>query len=209
MGVDPWGFDEERQKCARVLRSKRLRLRAVHTIVVGLLAAGLVFGGASALRDVVVARTPPWASLIVFLTILFALFAAVEVPFSYVSGFRWERAHGMSNQTPLAWAKDLAKSLGLGLISTVGVGLVLAWLLASTPFWWIYAWALGVLVSAILGFLAPILLVPLFVRLRPIADQALRSRFGGLAERARVPILGVFEMQSSRKTNRSNAAVMG
>src|SRR5205823_5279633 len=66
-----------------------------------------------------------------------------------------------------------------------------------------------VLVSAILGFLAPVLLVPLFYRFRPLADAALRRRFEALAAKAKVPILGVFELRASEKTRRSNAAVMG
>src|SRR5438105_1384513 len=65
------------------------------------------------------------------------------------------------------------------------------------------------LVLLILGFLAPVLLVPLFYRFRPLADAALRRRFQVLAEKANVPILGVFELRASEKTRRSNAAVMG
>jgi len=63
--------------------------------------------------------------------------------------------------------------------------------------------------AAILGFLAPVLLVPLFYRFRPLADASLRHRFEVLAAKAKVPILGVFELRASEKTRRSNAAVMG
>src|SRR5256712_5944234 len=105
--------------------------------------------------------------------------------------------------------KDLGKSLALGLGSTIVVGGVLLWLLATTPWWWLVGWVLGTAVSAVLGFLAPIVFVPLFFRFRPLQDERLRTRFVTLAARARVPVLGVFELQASSKTRRSNAAVMG
>src|SRR2546428_7952086 len=105
--------------------------------------------------------------------------------------------------------KDLGKSLALGLGSTIVVGGVLLWLLATTPWWWLVGWVLGTAVSAVLGFLAPIVFVPLFFRFRPLQDERLRNRFVALATRAHVPVLGVFELQASSKTRRSHAAVMG
>ncbi len=211
MGVDAWGFDEGRQAIARRLRSLRLRLSAVRTLALGIFAAILVFGGAGRLRDAALSLGwPGWASGTVFLASLFALFAAVELPFSYVSGYRWEHAMGLSTQRLAGWLRDLAKSFGLGLAGAVVAGGVLLWLLAAQPaWWWLLAWTLGLGVTVVLGFLAPILLVPLFYRFRPLEDAALRARFEALAARARVPIVGVFELQASAKTERSNAAVMG
>lgn len=210
MGVDAWGFDEERQAVARRLRSKRLRLGAVRTASFGVIAGILVFGGAAACRDLILSLGwPGWASVVTFLAVLFGVFAAAEVPFSYVGGFRWEHAIGLSTQTFAGWMKDLGKSLALGLGSTIVVGGVLLWLLATTPWWWLVGWVLGTAVSAVLGFLAPIVFVPLFFRFRPLQDERLRNRFVALAARAHVPVLGVFELQASSKTRRSNAAVMG
>lgn len=175
------------------------------------LVAYLIFGGSESLRDAIFSRGwPPWASVIAFLATLFGIFAALELPFGYVSGFRWEREVGLSNQTFVGWLKDVGKSLGLALGTSVTAGGVLVWLLGSFPStWWIIAWALGLVVSAVFAFLAPVLLVPLFYRLRPLADPDLRARFEALAARARIPILGIFEIQASAKTRRSNAAVMG
>src|SRR5437879_1516118 len=112
MGVDAWGFDEERQAVAHRLRSKRLRLGAVRTASFGVIAGILVFGGAAACRDLILSLGwPGWASVVTFLAVLFGVFAAAEVPFSYVGGFRWEHAIGLSTQTFAGWMKDLGKSL--------------------------------------------------------------------------------------------------
>src|SRR6266704_4718241 len=189
MGVDAWGFDAERQVAARRLRSKRLVLRAIHGAVISVLATALVAGGAASLRDSVLRLGwPGWASAGAFLSLLFGAFAAAELPFAYVGGFRWERAFGLSRQRLGGW---------------------LLWLLAATHWWWLVAWILGVVASLGIGFLAPIVLVPLFYRLRPIQDVSLRNRFASLAARAGVPVMGAFVLEASAKTRRSNAAVMG
>ncbi|MGI0148901.1 MAG: hypothetical protein ACREDF_05160, partial [Thermoplasmata archaeon] len=199
MAVDPWGFDRERQAIARRLRTKRLRLSAVRGVAFAIAISVLVFGGSGFLRNSVLGLAwPVWASTILFLTVLFALFAAVELPFGYIEGYRWEKACGLSAQTFAAWLKDVGKSLGLGLAASVVAGGVLLWLLATWPAsWWAIAWAISLAVSAVLGFVAPVLLVPLFYRFRPVRDASLRSRFESLAAKADVPIVGVFELRAS------------
>ncbi len=210
MGVDAWGFDEERQQIARSLRWKRFRLSVLHTVASGIVAFLLIFGGAGAVKTYVDSlRWPGWAGVVLFLAWLFALFAAIEIPFGYVAGYALDRDLGLSKQTVFGWLKDRVKSLGLGLAATLVAGSVLIWLLGSTPWWWLVVWVLGVAVSAVLGFLAPVLLVPIFYRMRPIKEEGQRARFQGLADRAGVPVVGVFELQASSKTTRSNAVVMG
>ena len=211
MPVDVWGFDLERQTTARRFRSMRRKLSAVRGGVFAAVVLLFVLGGSARLRDVVLDLAGPgWIAPVLFLAVLFALFALLELPFGYVAGYQWEKAAGMSSQSLAGWMKDLAKSWGLGLVATIATGAGLLWLLATFPTtWWVIAWGLGLGVSAVLGFVAPVLLVPLFYRFRPLEDAALRSRFESLAARAKVPILGVFELRASAKTRRSNAAVMG
>src|SRR3972149_2342613 len=211
MPVDVWGFDLERQTTARRFRSMRRKLSAVRGGVFAAVVLLFVLGGSARLRDVVLDLAGPgWIAPILVLAVLCALFALLELPFGYVAGYQWEKAAGMSSQSLAGWMKDLAKSWGLGLVATIATGAGLLWLLATFPTpWWGIAWGLGLGVSAVLGFVAPVLLVPLFYRFRPLEAAALRSRFESLAARAKVPILGVFELRASAKTRRSNAAVMG
>ncbi len=211
MAADAWGFDVERQAMARRLRTMRIRLSLIRSAAFAALTIAILFGGSGALRDWVLSlRLPSWASVVSFLAVLFALAAGFDLPFGYVGGYRWEKAFGLSARSPASWLKDVGKSLGLGLGSTVVAGGVLLWLIAIWPvWWWLAAWALGLAVSILLAFLAPILLVPLFFRFRPLGDPSLRARFESLASRAKVPVVGVFELRASEKTRRSNAAVMG
>jgi len=211
IGADAWGFDEERQALARRLQRTRRRLSLMHT---GLLLAYLValLGGVSgAVRSSILSfSVPGWAASTIFLLILCSIGFALGWPFSYLSGYRLEHSSGMSTQSLGSWLADQAKSFALTLGAIVVAGNVLLWLLASEPvWWWPLAWSLGLVVALVLGFLAPVVLAPLFFRFRPLADAQLRTRFEALASRAGVPVLGIYEMAASAKTQRSNAAVMG
>jgi len=211
MVVDAWGFDVDRQAKARSFRGRRVRLSAARTSASVVLVLGLILGGSAIVRDAVLALGwPSWASAVLFLAILYALFLAIDLPCSYLGGYRLEKASGLSSQTLRAWMKDLGKTMALGLGASVVVGGILLGLLAASPtWWWVAAWVLGLVGSALIGFLGPVLLVPLFYRFRPLNDAGLRARFESLAAKAHVPILGVFELRASDKTRRSNAAVMG
>ncbi len=211
IGTDAWGFDEEREALARRLQRKRRRLSLAHT---GLLLAYLIAllgGGSGALRSWILSLPfPGWAASTIFLVILFSIGFALGWPFAYLSGYRLEHSSGMSSQSLGSWLVDQAKSFALTLAAIVLGGNVLLWLLAAEPvWWWLLAWSLGLIVTLVLGFLAPVVFAPLFFRFRPLSDVQLRSRFEALASRAGVPILGIFEMAASVKTQRSNAAVMG
>jgi len=211
MGVDPWGFDVERQVLARRLRTRRLVLALVRDALLLAFFLALLAGGSLAVRDGILSLgMPRWAAIAAYLLVLFAIASALSLPFAYLNGFLWEVRAGLSSRTLGSWLKDLAKSMGLTAGMVVLAGEVTVGLLLVLPgTWWIAAWGLGLLLSLVFGALAPILFVPLFYRLRPIQDPALRARFEALASAAGTPVLGVYQLEASAKTRRSNAAVMG
>lgn len=211
VGADPWGFDTERQALARRYRTRRRRLSAVRSGVFLVFFVFLVLGGSLAIqgwsRSLGLAG---WAANAVFLVALVALAEVIDLPFAYVSGFRWEVESGLSTRGAASWAWDRVKAFALGLAFVLVAGQVVLWLLEVQPsWWWLVAFALGLALAAAIGFLAPILLVPLFFRSRPVQDEAVRKRLESLAARAGVPVLGAFEINASAKTRRANAGVMG
>lgn len=211
IGADAWGFDEERQVLARNLQRRRRRLALAHTGLLLAYLVALLAGASAAVRSWALSLAgSSWVALTVFLVILYATGFAIGWPFSFLAGYRLERSSGMSTQSLGSWLFDQTKSFALGLGAIAVAGNVLLWLLATAPvWWWLLAWSLGLVVTLVLGFLAPVVLAPLFFRFRPLPDAELRARFEALASRAGVPVLGIFEMGASAKTRRSNAAVMG
>jgi STE24 endopeptidase len=54
-----------------------------------------------------------------------------------------------------------------------------------------------------------VLLLPLFYRVKPLDRAGLRARLVALADRAGVPVIGVFELGLGEKTKKANAALAG
>jgi STE24 endopeptidase len=75
--------------------------------------------------------------------------------------------------------------------------------------WWVLAGALFAAAGALLSQLAPVILMPLFYRFRPLEREGLRERLLVLSRRAGVSVLGVFEWGLGEKSTRANAALAG
>src|SRR5439155_15276819 len=75
--------------------------------------------------------------------------------------------------------------------------------------WWLPAGAVFALLIIGMANLAPVLLVPLFYRVKPLSRESLRARLLALAERAGARVLGAYEWGLSDKTRKANAALAG
>ncbi len=57
--------------------------------------------------------------------------------------------------------------------------------------------------------LAPVVLMPIFYKFEPLANDSLRDRLTKLGERAGTRVRGVYEWKLSEKSNKANAALTG
>jgi STE24 endopeptidase len=210
--LTPKDIDSERQREARSFARLRYRLLAVDVALGGGLALLLLLSGLAVwLRGLVVANTTrPVLVVAAYFVLISAGYGLVTLPLEYYGGFVLPHRYGLSNQTLRAWLADEVKgglvALGLGLV----VVEVIYYLLRVTPgLWWLVTAVFLLLLTVVLANLAPVLLVPLFYKVRPLADPDLASRLERLAAQARTRVLGVWTMDLSSKTNAANAMVMG
>jgi STE24 endopeptidase len=121
-----------------------------------------------------------------------------------------EHKFSLSNQTINDWAKDQLKA---GLISYVIVVVLLEvfyCLLGYFPgIWWLFVSLFWLFFSLFLAKLVPIIIIPLFFKYKIVSDNLLRERIINLAQRMKVKILDVFEIDFSKKTFKANAAFVG
>jgi STE24 endopeptidase len=75
--------------------------------------------------------------------------------------------------------------------------------------WWLLAAAFVVLISVVMTVLAPIVLLPIFFKLRTLDDPDLTQRLRHLAEKAGTRVRGVFTINLSSKMTIANAALVG
>lgn len=201
-------------------RYHRLRRRAdlLGTAVAGVVLLGLVLGGgglylrekAAAVSSALPGGLDDAMTVVVLTVALGLLLQAVEFPFAFYQGHLLEHYYGLSTQSAAHWLADQAKGVLLGLGLAVAGASIVFFALRNWPdqWWWLSAAVFtgGVVV---LARLAPIVLLPLFYKFKPLERPALVARLLALAQKASTEVVGVFEWVLSGHTRKANAALAG
>jgi len=153
---------------------------------------------------------PLWLRTLAFLLIMHAALALVMLPLSYYGGYVLAHAFGLSRQTTRAWVVDWLKGALLGTLLGTLVGGAFVWIVISfgAAWWWVFGLLVSVLM-VVLVFVTPYVLVPLFFKMRPLADEPTVERIRALVGRAGTPVRDVCSLDFSRRTAEANAAVIG
>jgi STE24 endopeptidase len=154
--------------------------------------------------------TQPLVVVALYFVAFSIVYGLLDFPLSYYGGYVLPHRYGLSTQSPRDWLADQAKGAALGL----GIGLagmeVMYYLLRAFPsIWWLLTGILVLFFTIVLANLAPLLIVPLFFKFRPLEDAELVSRLISLAERTGTRVRGVFTIDLSTRTTAANAALMG
>lgn len=160
------------------------------------------------LRD----RMPEPAALgaTAFAASLAIVYLALSAPLHWYAGYVLPKRHGLLVQPFGGWLADRLKGLALGAVLGLIVLQILVALLHWTPnYWWLGVAAFLLLLSVVLTNLAPVLIVPLFFKMRPLEDEDLVRRLTALADRAGARVNAVSVLEMSGKTTAGNAALMG
>jgi STE24 endopeptidase len=153
---------------------------------------------------------PWWARVLELSALVVAVLWLVRLPLVCWSGFTRERRWGFSTQTLRGWFWDRLKALAIGVVLTSAALLALVGSAHALPGAWPAAAAPGAaLLAALLTFVAPVVLEPVFNRFRPLADRELAAELRSLAERAGVPVRDLLVADASRRTRKHNAYVSG
>jgi STE24 endopeptidase len=149
-------------------------------------------------------------TVVVYVVVIAILSEVVQLPLAFYEGVTLERRYGLLTQTTARWWIDRFKAGAVGLVVAVGGTLIVWWLLRWSPErWWLMAALSFAAVLVVLAQLAPVLLLPIFYRFKPLDRPALAARLVALAGRAGAPVVGVYEWQLSDRTRKANAALTG
>jgi STE24 endopeptidase len=134
----------------------------------------------------------------------------VRLPLSLWRGWARERRWGLSTQSLGGFLGDRAKGIAVGAVLAALTVLGLEALVRQVPGAWPFAAAVaGAALVLLLGFVAPVVLEPLFNRFAQLGDEELAAGLHALAERAGVPVREVLVADASRRTAKANAYVSG
>jgi len=176
-------------------------------VLIYCLTSGLTFR----LRDYAQNLSPsPWISVLVYGVILGGVLKLIQLPIGFYSSYIVEHQFGLSRQTLFAWLKDRLIGLALGAVLGLGALEIVYYLMRIDPNrWWLYTAVIFSVFAIVMTNLAPVLLMPLFFKFRPIENRELLRRVERLAQRTGTRLCGIFEWSLGEKTRKANAAVVG
>lgn len=205
--------DKKRQEEAREYARISRRLMAVELVLaLDLVVAFLVTGASQWFKQLLIdaGLTSPWLLVPVYVGFLYLSYTLFFLPLSWWRGYMLRHRYDLSTQSLGSWWEDQLKMNGLSLALMLPVAEAVYWLLRSQPnSWWIWAAGLLVVLSVVMGYLLPLLFVPLFYELTPLEDEELVERIDRLAEETETEVAGVYTIDLSSRTTAANALVMG
>ncbi len=207
--IKEYGFDLKTQEKARHYHAERLWFKLVHyAALLALLLLFAAFGSSKLARAVSGFTDNTWLINLIYTAIFAVGFFLVDALFDWWS-HQIERKYGISTQSVRSWLGDELKGgviniiLFLLAIPALYIGIV------ESHIWWLSAWLIATGFILLMGFISPVLLMPLFFKFEPLTDEDLVERLRRLAERAGVKVIGVFKMGAAAKTKRAIGALTG
>ncbi|HIP39068.1 MAG TPA: M48 family peptidase [Desulfocapsa sulfexigens] len=147
---------------------------------------------------------------ILYIGILLLLSSILALPFSFYSTFVIEERFGFNNTTIKTFCTDIIKGLFLSILIGVPILYLILWFFETTGgFAWLYCWIGLTLVSIVLQFLAPVLIMPLFNKFTPLEDGKLKEKVLSFAKEASFSIQGIYTMDGSKRSSKLNAFFTG
>ena len=145
-----------------------------------------------------------------FGAIVSVILTAAAVPLGYIFGYIVQHAWGLSNQDLADWLTDRARSAAIGAGFAAVAAVVFFGVVRWQPkTWWVWGWVAFTVLTAVLSFLWPVLIAPLFNRFTPLPEGSLRTRVLGLAHDAGVDLGEVYVIDASKRSTIENAYVAG
>jgi STE24 endopeptidase len=151
------------------------------------------------------------ATGLLFFAAMSTLFYLISLPFSLYSTFVIEEKYGFNKMSAKLWLIDLGKGLLLSIAIGVPVLAGVLWFMDryGGSLWWLYVWILLALIQFVMASVFPVLIVPLFNKLTPLAEGSLRERIEVVAKKVNFRLSGVFTMDGSKRSAHSNAYFAG
>ena len=134
----------------------------------------------------------------------------ISIPISIYSTFVIEERHGFNKTTTKTFVTDISKSLLISAtISSVIYATVIYIVVNLGDNWWIYAFGAVFTLQAIIFFLYPVLIMPLFNKFEPLDDDEFKKPIEKLLEKIDFKSKGLFVMNASLRSTHGNAFFTG
>ena len=145
-----------------------------------------------------------------FLILLGMLSSLIDLPISIYRQFALEASFGFNRMTPALFITDLLRNALVSLIIALPLLSLILWLLElATPMSWLWAWLGWMTFNALLLFIYPVVIAPLFNKFTPMPDSAHKEKLDALLQRCGFSAAGLFVMDGSKRSAHANAYFTG
>ncbi len=152
----------------------------------------------------------PLASGLLYIGVLTLAKTILSLPFGVYSTFVIEERFGFNRTDAKTFVLDLIKGAGVAII--VGgpiLALVLLFFERSGAGAWIYCWLAVTVFTVVLQLVFPLYIMPLFLKFTPLEEGDLRDKLSAYASSVGFSLQGIFVIDGSRRSSRTNAFFTG
>lgn len=205
-------FDPARRALARQYEKSRRRAFWAHRAVDAAWVAGLLAWPLGPTLSVATAAVlgPGMTQTAAFAALLTSAYAATHAAIAFLFDYRPAQRFGLVTSRPMRWARDRLIAGGLGAMLAAAWAVLTLGLLRRAPHLWPWLLAIAAVAFDVLAaFALPVVILPLFYRLRPVPDPTRRARLDRLAASARAGVSRIDVIDLSSRLALGNAAVLG
>ncbi|MBW1839944.1 MAG: M48 family metallopeptidase [Deltaproteobacteria bacterium] len=205
-------YDAEKYKKAQNYLKETTRFGIItDTITTPITLAFILIGGFNYFDQIARGfQLAPIPTGLIFAGILMLASQILSIPFSVYSTFVIEEKYGFNRTTVKTFILDILKSLLLiAIIGGVVFSIILWFFGKAGDLAWIYCWVVVVLIQLVLTFIAPVVIMPLFNKFFPLEDGDLKTAIENYAKSQKFKLKGVFTMDASKRSTKSNAFFTG
>jgi len=203
----PYEYDREKRRKAKAYSRIKIVSGLINGVLVPVVFLLLFF--LSGLSLSLKAILPGLFAVPVFVLLTITLLNIVAFPLNFYSGYVYEHKYGLSRHTKKSWAVDYLKAVLIGYVFGVPV-LTVVYFLLGFGYWWLYAGVLYFFLDIFLNTIYPVMILPLFYKLRPFENKALKKRLLGMAKQSGAKnITNVVIARESEKSVKANAIFAG
>ncbi|GAB1401521.1 M48 family metallopeptidase [Elusimicrobiota bacterium] len=146
----------------------------------------------------------------IFISVLMLLLNIIKIPFSAYNTFVIEEKYGFNKTTIKTFISDIIKNNLLLILIGLPIFAVIVWFFIEfDSMAWVYAVLTVIFFELLFTFIAPVLIMPLFNKYIPLEDGELKTELENYATRENFKMKGLFKMDGSKRSTKSNAFFTG
>ncbi len=145
-----------------------------------------------------------------FFGVLIIISDLINIPFQLYSTFVLEEKYGFNKTSLKTFFTDKLKGYLLGGIIGGGILAVLIYLvlLLGTNFWLVF-WLAITVFMIVMNMFYTTLILPLFNKLEPLEEGALRSAIEAYSKKVNFPLTNIYVIDGSKRSSKANAFFSG